>query len=258
MSYNITNAVGEDIWNNIYYILGQLKTIERKSAERNWKFYQGMTRILSAHQWQTLVDLYGDVPFEAALDITTNIRPTYTDDQAIYKALIPMIDEGIALIKSAGDDPNLATQDIMFKGSKTSWAKFGNTLKLRLLLHAVKTNTFDAATEITKINTEGSGFLGNGLSAEVQPGYNNDRPNPYYAAHLHAQNGNEADNYNRANCFALDLMTGLRDIRYQRVYRTARSIAASATNPAAQYRCTQYGQNPNEDVSSDRTSGPGC
>lgn len=257
MSYNITNTTGEGIWNSIYYNLNQLKSIETKAAEREWKFYQGIARIMSAHQWQTLVDLYGDVPFETALDLTGNIRPTYTDDQEIYRALIPMIDEGLALIKAAGSDPNISTQDIMFQGNKTNWAKFANTLKLRLLLHAYKTNTFNAQAEIGKITSEGSGFLGNGLSAEVQPGYTNSKPNPYYAAHLHLENGNEADNYNRANCFALNLMTSMNDLRYTRFYRTAKSIAASATNPLAQYRCTNYGANPLDDNNSDRTSGPG-
>jgi hypothetical protein len=259
MSYNITNAVGEGTWNNTYYILGQLKAIEANSSTLGWKYYQGIAKIMSAHQWQTLVDLYGDVPFETALDLVGNIRPTYTSGQTIYKALIPMIDEGIALIKAAGDDPNIATQDIMFKGNKTNWAKFGNTLKLRLLLHTVKApNTFDINAEVAKINTEGSGFLGNGLGAEVQPGYTSDRPNPYYAAHLHVQNGNESDNYNRANCFALDLMKGLNDIRYQRIYRRTRSAIGNAPlNIPNQYRCTGYGANPSDDVNSDRTSGPG-
>jgi hypothetical protein len=248
MSYNITNTTGEGTWNNIFYVLNQLKAMERKAEELDWKFYQGIAKIISAHEWGVLVDLYGDVPFENALDLIGNIRPGYTKGEDVYKALIPMIDEGVALIKAAGDDRNIATQDIIFKGNKDNWSKFANTLKLRLMLHAYKTNIFNVPTEVAKMT---DGFLGNGVGAFAQPGYSADRPNPYYAAHLHLINGNEADNYNRANCFALELMESLQDPRRRRVYRSARSISPMA------FRCTQYGANPADDRNSDRTSGPG-
>lgn len=252
MSYNITTGTMEGTWNNIYYVLNQLKSIGTKSNTLGWKFYEGITKIMSAHEWGVLVDLYGDVPFTTALDLTGNIRPTYTPGADVYKALIPMIDEGIALIKAAGDDPNIATQDIMFRGNKTNWYKFANTLKLRLLLHAYKTSTFNTTAEIAKITAEGSGFLGNGVGAMVNPGFANEtgKQNHYYAAHLHVVNGNEADNYNRANCFLLDQMTSQGDPRRTRIYRETKALPG-------QYRCTNYGQNPLDDVNSDRTSGPG-
>jgi hypothetical protein len=164
--------------------------MERKAEELDWKFYQGISKILQAHEMGVLVDLYGNVPFSTAWDLAGNIRPTYDNAEDIYKALIPMIDEGIALIKAAdGSDRNIATQDIVFQGNKTNWAKFGNTLKLRLLIHTTNTSTFNAQAEIAKIQAEGSGFLGEGLGAMVQPGYTPDKPNPWYNAHMYLQNG---------------------------------------------------------------------
>jgi hypothetical protein len=250
MSYNITNTTMEGTWNDIYYVLNQLKLVNTKANSLGWKFYEGITKIMSAHEWGVLVDLYGDVPFTNALDLSGNIRPTYTAGADVYKALIPMIDEGLALIKAAGDDPNIATQDIMFGGNKTNWAKFANTLKLRLLLHAYKTQTFNTTAEIAKIVSEGSGFLGNGVGAMVNPGYSVDKPNPYYAAHLHTTSGAEADNYSRANCFTFDLMTSMQDPRRRRVYRSAKGAATT-------FKCTSYGANPLDENSSDKTSGPG-
>lgn len=250
MSYNITNATGSGIWNGIYYTVNQLKSIERKSAELDWKFYQGISKILQAHEVGVLVDIYGNVPFSKAWDLTGNIRPAYDNAEDVYKALIPMIDEGLALIKAADADKNIATTDIMFKGDKTKWAKFANTLKLRLLIHTSNTNTFNVSAEIAKIQAEGSGFLGNGLSASIQPGYTPDKPNPYYNAHFFAISGAENDNYNRANNFSLDMMKSLSDERYKRIYREAKSLPG-------QWRGTDYGQLPADDVNSDRTSGVG-
>ena len=252
MSYNITNDFGSGIWNGIYYSVSQYRSIGKKAEEQDWKFYQGITKIMEAHEMGVLVDIYGDVPYSAAFDLSGNIRPAYDKGEDIYKALLPLIDQGLTLIKaSTGNDRNLSTQDILFGGSKTNWAKFANTLKLRLMLHAYKTNIFNVAAEIGKITAEGSGFLGSGQGAMVQPGYTPDKPNPYYNSHLFLINGNEADNYNRANVFSLNLMTSLNDtFRLRKVYRPAKALPN-------QFRGTTYGGNPIDDLNSDRTSGPG-
>ncbi len=249
MSYNITNDFGSGIWNGIYYSVSQYRSIGRKADAEGFKFYAGIAKIMEAHEMAILVDLYGDVPYTKAFDLTGNIRPAYDKGEDIYKSLMPLIDSGLLLITSAGSDRNIATQDILFKGNKKNWAKFANTLKLRLLIHTSNTNTFDVNAEIAKISAEGSGFLGNGLGAMAQPGYTPDKPNPYYNAHLFLSNGNEVDNYNRANLFTLDLMKSLNDPRYTRVFRP--------TKIDSLYRGTTYGADAADANNSDRTSGPG-
>jgi hypothetical protein len=250
MSYNITNDFGAGIWNGIYYSVSQYKSIEKKSNELGWKFYEGISKIMQAHEMGVLVDFYGNVPYSKAFDLVGNIRPAYDNAEDVYKALIPLIDEGLALIKAADMDKSITSQDIIFKGVKADWAKFANTLKLRLLIHTSKTNTFNRTAEIAKITTEGSGFLGNGKGAMANPGFIEDKGNPFYRNHLFAANGNEADNYNRANNFSLNLMKTLLDERYKRMFRPAKSLPT-------EYRGTDYGANPADDVNADRTSGPG-
>ena len=255
MSYNITNDFGSGIWNGTYGLMANYRSIEDQSRTRGWDFYRGISIAMQSHEMQTLVDIYGNVPYSKALDFSGNISPAYDNAEDIYKNLMVRLDTAIMLIKNAptGVDQNIASQDIIFKGDKTSWAKFINTLKLRLLIHTSQTSTFNVASEIAKITSEGSGFLGaNSLGAMAQPGYTNDKPNPYYAAHLHAQNGNEADNYNRANVFTLNLMNSLQDPRRTRQYRLPKTVLS----PRA-IRGTIYGSNASDDVNSDRTSGPG-
>lgn len=249
-SYNITNDFASGIWNNAYYAMNQYKAIEKQAAGLDWKFYQGISQIMQAYEVSALVDVYGNVPYSEAWNLAEHLRPAYDDDEAIYKDLMAKINSGLALIKSAGNDKNIGTIDIMFHGDKTKWAKFANTLKLKLLIHTSEVTTFNPSTEIAAIVAEGSGFLGNGVGAMVQPVYTVDKPNPYYASHLHTTSGTEADNYNRANNFSLDLMKNLNDLRYTRLYRQAKSLPG-------QYRGTVYGQLPADDVNSDRTSGPG-
>jgi hypothetical protein len=205
---------------------------------------------MEAQEVGLLVDMYNDVPYSEAWNLTEFIRPKYDKGEDVYKAIFKQIDDGIALIKAAGADPKIATADILFKGNKTNWFKYANSLKLRLLIHTSATTTFNPAAEIAKITTEGSGFLGNGLSAAIQPGFTSDKGNPFYRAHLYLQNGNPADEYNRANNFTLDLMKGFLDNRYKRVFREPKSLPGT-------WRGTDYGALPSDDVNSDRTSGPG-
>lgn len=252
MSYNITTDSYTGLWESVYYTAGQYKTLEKKSSELKWTYYEGIAKIMGAWEMMNLVDIYNNAPFTTAFDLAGNIRPTYDKGEDIYKALFAQVDAGIALVKAAdvNVNRNIAKQDIMFKGDKIKWAKFGNTLKLKMLLHCSGTSTFNAQTEIGKINSEGSGFLGNGVGAEIQPGYSADRPNPFYNAHLfNALNGNENDNYNRANNFSLKLLRDLLDPRIAYIYRTPKN--------GGDYKGTDYGANPNASNCSNCTSGVG-
>jgi hypothetical protein len=251
MSYNISTGTLAGLFEGIYYTVSQYRTIGKQAETLEWKFYQGITKIMEAHEVAILADFYGDIPYSTAFDISANIRPTYDKGEDVYKKLLPLIDEGLALIKaSTGNDRNIATQDILFKGDKDGWRKFANSLKLRLLIHTTKVGTFNIPAEVAKIVAEGGGFLGNGVSASVQPVYTVDKPNPYYNSHLFLINGNEADNYNRANVFTLDLMLSLNDPRYTRVYRPAKT----GNNV---FKGTTYGADPITTNGSDNTSGPG-
>ena len=207
MSYNITTDFATGLWESVYYTAGQYKTIEKKSKDLGWSYYEGIAKIMGAMEMMNIVDVYNNLPYTKAFDLAGNIRPTYDKGEDVYKALFAKIDSGIALIKTAdlNVNRNIAKQDIMFGGNKTNWYKFANTLKLKMMLHAVNTTVFNVSTEMGKISAEGSGFIGGGLNAQVQPGYTSDRPNPFYASKMfNAQNGNEADNYNRANNFFLN------------------------------------------------------
>lgn len=234
-SYNISTsfAWSFNMWANLYNNLYDLDQMEKKAKESGEGFYEGIGKIMKSLHFQMLVDQFNNIPYSKAMDIKNNILPAYDKGEDIYPKLIQEITAGINLIKGATSGPT--DDDIMFHGDPVLWAKFGNTLKLRLLIHQSQIPGFNPAAEISIINAEGSGFLNAGQTAEVNPGYLPAKPNPYWAKFGYAQNGDRANTYDRANNFALNLMKTLNDPRHQYFYRAVR-----AGTFAGQYRGVDY------------------
>src|SRR5690606_27982218 len=89
-----------------------------------------MIGILEVYAWHVLVDTFGDIPYSQALD-SSNDTPVYDDDAAIYTDLVTRLDAAIGQLTSgAGGFGGGA--DYIYNGDADQWAKFGNSLKLRL------------------------------------------------------------------------------------------------------------------------------
>jgi len=224
-TYEITTGFGNGIWNAAYDNNYDYQIVATKAKLAGAGFYEGIARIMRAQNYQILVDVYGNVPYSQALKGGGNPTPSYDKGLDIYKDLFRQIDTGIALIKNAtvtatNPNMNIATNDIMFGGDKGKWARFGNTLKLRLLIHAYAVAGINKADEIARITLEGSGFLGVGENAQVQPGYVADKPNPFYNTYYRTVAGAATANniYYAANEWGIDMYTGNGDPRRPRFY----------------------------------------
>ena len=103
-----TTDFGEGLWAGIYNNLEDYQYVE--TNRRNWLpnrrlkhklFYQGARKIIRSHEFQQLVDMFGNVPYHGAFQGTGNLQPVYDDAQAIYEDLIVQIDSGINLYQSS-------------------------------------------------------------------------------------------------------------------------------------------------------------
>lgn len=85
--------------------------------------------ILSVYTYSNLLETYGDIPYEEALDID-NLLPKYDDAETVYLDLIDRLDAAIVSMNSErGFD---GSDDMIYGGDVLSWRKFANTLKLRM------------------------------------------------------------------------------------------------------------------------------
>lgn len=178
-----------NFWDGMYDNIADYQYVIDHAAADGVPHLVGPSKIMQAYVYQKLVDLYGNIPYSEAMQATTNLAPKYDDAKTVYESLITKIDQAIADIKAA-TFPGTDIADIQFKGNKTNWIQFANTLKLRILIRQTEVPGRDAyiTTNITNIVNEGTGFITDNVY--VQPGYakSSGKLNPFYVNYGFDQN----------------------------------------------------------------------
>ena len=88
-----------------------------------------IVEILMVYSWSNLVETFGNIPYSQALNIN-NLLPKYDDGLTVYESLIKRLDTAIVHLDPAYGSLDVADQ--MFFGDVSAWAKFANSLKLRM------------------------------------------------------------------------------------------------------------------------------
>lgn len=163
---------GIPVWENAYTNLLYYQLIREQATNEDAFFYLGIAKIMQGWHFLRLVDIYNNIPFDQALQGTIFPTPRYEDGKTVYEKSIALISDGMEDIKAARAGSEPGNDDVLFKGNRTLWLKFGNTIKLRALVRQSEAgNDTYVKAEAQKIQSEGSGFLGAGEHAAIQPGY---------------------------------------------------------------------------------------
>lgn len=228
-TYQFTNDFHVGIWNNLYSNATNYNLMINKAVEQGAGTYEAIGRIMKSHNFQILVDVYNNVPYSEAFLGTTTPTPKYDKGVDIYKDIFTELDKAIALLKDANAtaaslNPDIATADLVYAGNTTSWIRFANTLRLRMLVHLLNGTTtttiapgIDVAAEIAKITTEG--FIGAGQSAHLNPGFSGSKPTPYFRFWDTNESGSGSQrDWARASEYAIDYYNANGDPRIDRFY----------------------------------------
>jgi hypothetical protein len=109
-----------------------------------------ISEVLSVFTYHVLVDLFGDIPYSAAL--TDDPTPAYDAAAEIYADLITRLN---AAIPNLGGDTGLGTSDLVYGGQGDKWRLFANSLKLRLAIRLADVNPGQAKTLAEDAYTDG-------------------------------------------------------------------------------------------------------
>lgn len=225
VQYRLLNSSYQGAFSTSYATGQNLVEIEKATTDPKDAGYKAIAIILKAYIMQNLVDCWGNVPYSEAFRTGDGIlKPKYDDQKAIYEDLILKLDAAIKLIQGLPADATEipASSDIIFGGNMTKWAKFANTIKLRMLVHQSGMAGRDSYIKSAIATTASVGFLGAGEGALANPGYLNSdgKMNPFYATFYKADGSSQSDGitYYNAGKDVVEFMKGIADPRLARFF----------------------------------------
>jgi hypothetical protein len=225
VQYRLLNSSYQNAFSNSYTVGQNLTEIEKGSTDPKEAGYKAIAMIMKAYIMHNLVDLWGNVPYSEAFKTEEGIlKPKYDKQKDIYEDLILKLDAAIKLIQGLPADATEipASSDIVFGGDMAKWARFANTIKLRMLDHQSGMASRDEYIKKAIATTASVGFLGAGESALSNPGYLNSdgKMNPFYATFYKADGSTVSDGitYYNAGKVAVTFMTDNADPRLGRFF----------------------------------------
>ena len=116
------------------------------------KGYYFVAEALSIFTWQTITDVWGDMPYSEALKGAEGIlHPKQDKQQDIYADLLNRINALLATdLTGASID---GTYDYIYKGDLAKWHQFASALKLKLMIRLSETSQYDNAATLSYIQS---------------------------------------------------------------------------------------------------------
>ncbi len=228
-TYQFTNDFQVQVWNDLYSNANAYDLMQKKAAAGGQGFYNAVGRIMRAHNFGLLVDTYGNIPYFEAFRRSEVPTPKYDKGADIYKDLFKQLDTAINLLNNADTvvaarNPDKATADFVYAGNAASWAKFANTLRLRLLMHlhnGMNTTTVAPGFDVAALSAaiQSKPLMGAGESAHLNPGFSGSKPQPYYRFYNTNESGSGSQrDHIRGNEYAIDYYKYNADPRIDRFY----------------------------------------
>lgn len=170
----------DGVWNTAYTgVFKHANALIPIAASQNKWVNVAMAKIMKAYTMMTLVDLFGDVPYDEANLGSDNTNPKVTPGKDVYAKAIALLTEAISdLAKTPGAFPG--TQDLFFQTSGATgigrWRKTAKTLLLRAYLNTrLVDNT--AKAKIDALITDND-LIASGTADDFEFKYGSKNANP--------------------------------------------------------------------------------
>jgi hypothetical protein len=148
-----SSSTYDDDWINLYNNLKNAKTVISKCStggeEAGNQITKGVAEVLAAYNLGVLTDLFGNVPWSQACNLSI-LQPQVDTQQSVYTALFAYLDSAIVDLagKDAAFSGSLGSQDFIFGGNASLWTKFAYGLKARYTMHLL----YRSSNQTTDLN----------------------------------------------------------------------------------------------------------
>ena len=187
--YNYNGSATASGWTNSWYgAMADFQFVRNQGLKDGLSNHAAIATLLLAYQYQVMVDLFDQVPFDEALRGEDGIlQAGYESGEEVYDKLIALIDDGLNLIVPGGIAPG--AEDLMLQGDMEMWTKFGNTLKLKIYMRQSGVRPSVAENAIRALYDSDAIFLGNGENVAISYPGTSGNQNPLYSGDVSASPG---------------------------------------------------------------------
>ena len=141
----------------------ELNAMIENAGEDGAKFkgYAAALDVLTAYLGILDTDLIGSVPFTEACmaNYGGTLTPAYDSQESLYQLWEQQINAAIATFSNPAGLEMKAAQDIAFNGDWNKWARFANSLKLRLAARYVNINKSKALSLAQEVASAPCGYI---------------------------------------------------------------------------------------------------
>lgn len=131
--YELSETDATSAWDYFYTRPGrEAQNMMADATGESEVYYRGIAKVFHAWSFQIITDLWGPVPYTDAFDPTIR-EPLYEAQKAVYAGIQKKLAEAVTDLTSAtGRRPT--TNDLLFNGDVTRWAKLARYLQARVNL----------------------------------------------------------------------------------------------------------------------------
>jgi hypothetical protein len=168
-------------------------------------------------EYQRVTDCYGDIPyFDGAKGMENILYPAYDRQEEIYHDMITQLGSAVDVLKAADPAMGYPGADPIYDNDLSKWAKFANSLRLRLAMRIRFADPVYAASAISECMNEPFIETNNeNFGLKYQNSENSELYNPWYDVRKH-------QNWKMSNKF-IEWLKGTSDPRLMILVDTTRT-----------------------------------
>lgn len=117
--------------------LRYLVTVKNLATEEGNLANAAAANILRCVVGGYLTEKYGNIPFSEANQGREGVMfPKFDTQKEVYEQMFDLLNEAVSILSDGSSKGLPSDQDVLFKGDRTKWLKFANSLKFRLMAHS--------------------------------------------------------------------------------------------------------------------------
>ncbi len=132
-----------------------------EEESRKYAGYAAALDVLAAYIGVFDSDMFGYLPFQEACRAAYGgtLTPAYDSVETLYELWLSQLDQAISVFNNPSNLLMTATQDIVYGGSWSKWAKLANSVKLRIAARLINIDKNKALQIAASVASAPSGYI---------------------------------------------------------------------------------------------------